>query len=47
VPFAEYFTPRNLVGLIGVRGMAKLMLSRLRPRRAAAAQAATGAASAA
>jgi hypothetical protein len=47
VPFAEYFPPRNLVGLIGVRGMAKVMLSRLRPRRVGAPQAATGAASAA
>jgi 2-polyprenyl-6-methoxyphenol hydroxylase-like FAD-dependent oxidoreductase len=37
VPFGEYFAPGNLLKVIGVRGMAKVMLSRLRraPRAAA------------
>ena len=41
VPIADYFTPRNLVRLLGVRGMATVMLSRLRqPRPATAPRAA-------
>jgi 2-polyprenyl-6-methoxyphenol hydroxylase-like FAD-dependent oxidoreductase len=33
VPIPEFFSPKNLVKIVGVRGMAKLMLSKLRPPR--------------
>jgi 2-polyprenyl-6-methoxyphenol hydroxylase-like FAD-dependent oxidoreductase len=39
VPMGEYFAPRNLVRVVGARGMAKMMLGRMRrPGRGAAAQ---------
>jgi hypothetical protein len=39
-PLPEYFTPRNLARIIGIRGMAKMLAGRLRGRRAVAAAAA-------
>jgi len=33
VPMQEYFTPRNLGKIIGVRGMARMMLGKMRPAR--------------
>jgi hypothetical protein len=41
VPLADYFSPRNLLRLLGPRAMARLLVGRLRrPRPAAAPQAA-------
>lgn len=33
VPIAEYFAPRNLVKIIGVRGMAKVIIGKMRSHR--------------
>jgi 2-polyprenyl-6-methoxyphenol hydroxylase-like FAD-dependent oxidoreductase len=42
VPVAEYFAPRNLARVVGLGGMARMMLGRLRAPRAAAAVPAPG-----
>jgi hypothetical protein len=44
IPLGEYFTPKNLGRIIGLRGLARVLLGKARPGRGASREAAAAAA---